>query len=413
MLQATLRRFIKHGRLTIITPGGTEAHFGQVPPDAPQLNVVVRLKGAFTSTKIAIHPGLYLGQCYMDGALIVEKGTIWDLLEICGRNLPLTGTEHNWLARAGKAALRHLTQRNSLYRARRNVAHHYDLSNLLYENFLDPDLQYSCAYFSNPRMSLAAAQNAKKGHIAAKLLLRPGQRVLDIGCGWGGLALSLARLEDVSVLGVTLSSAQLTVAQQRARHAHLEQRVKFALLDFRQIEGRFDRIVSVGMFEHVGTPHYHEFFRIISRLLTDDGIALIHAIGRKDGPGITSTWIRKYIFPGGYIPALSEVIPTIERSGLWITDLEVLRLHYALTLRRWREAFLANRETLSATYDARFFRMWEFYLAASEMSFRFGGLMVFQAQLARTVDTVPLTRDYIFEDERNTSHRSQTDNGCH
>ncbi len=411
MLHATLRRFIRDGRLTIIAPDGTGAHFGQVPLDAPQLNVVVRLKGALTSTKIAVHPGMYLGQCYMDGTLVVEKGTIWDLLEICGRNLPPTGTGQSWLARTGKAALRYLTQRNSLYRARRNVAHHYNLSNLLYEQFLDPDLQYSCAYFPDARLSLADAQNAKKRHIAAKLLLKPGQRVLDIGCGWGGLALSLARLEYVSVLGVTLSSAQLAVAQQRTRQAHLEQRVKFALLDFREIQGRYDRIVSVGMFEHVGTPHYHEFFRIISQLLTDDGVALIHSIGRKDGPNVTSAWIRKYIFPGGYIPALSEVIPTIERSGLWITDLEVLRLHYALTLRRWREAFLANRETLSATYDERFFRMWEFYLAASEMSFRFGGLMVFQAQLARKVDTVPLTRDYIFEDERNTSPMSQADKG--
>jgi cyclopropane-fatty-acyl-phospholipid synthase len=401
VLQKTLHRIIRHGRLTVIEPDGTKTQFGQVPIGAPQLDVIVRLKGILTPSKIAINPGLYLGECYTDGALVIEKGTLWDLLDICGRNLPPKSTTgKNWLVTAGKAILRRLLQRNSLHGSRRNVTHHYDLSNRLYENFLDPDLQYSCAYFSDHRLSLTEAQDAKKQHIAAKLLLKPGQRILDIGCGWGGLALSLARLEDVHVLGVTLSPAQLAVAQRRARQAGLEQRVKFALLDFREIAGRFDRIVSVGMFEHVGTPHYSEFFRIVSRLLKDDGVALIHSIGRKDGPDVTSSWIRKYIFPGGYIPALSEVLSPIERAGLWLSDLEILRLHYAQTLRYWREAFLANREKLGEIYDERFCRMWEFYLAISEMSFRFGGLMVFQAQLARRIDAVPLTRDYMFERER-------------
>ena len=291
--------------------------------------------------------------------------------------------------------MRLLLQYNSIHIARRNASHHYDLSNLLYQQFLDPDLQYSCAYFSDPRLSLAEAQDAKKQHIAAKLLLKPGRRVLDIGCGWGGLALSLAQVEKVHVLGVTLSPAQLAVARQRARQAGLEQQVKFALLDYREIKGRFDRIVSVGMFEHVGTPHYSQFFGAVSQLLADDGVALIHSIGRKDGPDVTSSWIRKYIFPGGYIPALSEVTPAIERAGLWITDLEILRLHYAQTLRHWRERFLANRRKVLEIYDERFCRMWEFYLAISEMSFRYGGLMVFQAQLTRRVDVVPLTRDYV------------------
>ena len=408
MLQKTLSRLIQYGKLTVIGPDGTKSDFGQVPADAPQLDVIVRLKGVLTPTKIAVYPDLYLGKCYMDGALVIEKGSLWDLLDLCGRNLPpKSTTRRNCLVRTTKAILRRLQQRNSLHGARCNVAHHYDLSNILYEEFLDTDLQYSCAYFSGPQLSLAEAQDAKKRHIAAKLLLKPGQRVLDIGCGWGGLALSLAQFENVHVLGITLSPAQLTVAQNRARQAGLEQRVKFALLDFREINEQFDRIVSVGMFEHVGTPHYPEFFRIVSRLLTEDGVALIHSIGRKDGPGMTSAWIRKYIFPGGYIPALSEVVPTIEHSGLWISDLEILRLHYAETLRYWREAFLANREKLSRIYDERFCRMWEFYLAVSEMSFRFGGLMVFQAQLARRIDAVPLTRDYMFNCERHTceTHR--------
>lgn len=408
MLQKTLSRLIRYGKLTVIEPDGRKSHFGQVPTDVPRLDVVVRLKGVLTPAKIAVNPDLYLGKCYMDGALVIEKGTLWDLLDICGRNLvPRSATRQNCLVRTSKAILRRLQQRNSLRGARRNVAHHYDLSNVLYEEFLDPDLQYSCAYFSDSRLSLAEAQDAKKRHIAAKLLLQPGQRVLDIGCGWGGLALSLAQLENVHVLGITLSPAQLKVAQNRARRAGLEQRVKFALLDFREINEQFDRIVSVGMFEHVGTPHYPEFFRIVSRLLTDDGVALIHSIGRKDGPDMTNAWIRKYIFPGGYIPALSEVVPTIERSGLWISDLEILRLHYAKTLRHWREAFLAHREKLCRIYDERFCRMWEFYLAVSEMSFRFGGLMVFQAQLARRIDAVPLTRDYMFDCERHVyeTHR--------
>jgi cyclopropane-fatty-acyl-phospholipid synthase len=401
VLQKTLRRFIKSGRLTVIGPNGTRLRAGQVPAEEPHLDVIVRLKGILTPTKLMINPDLYLGECYMDGALVIEQGTLWDLLDICGRNLGRRWeVRQNWLTGAAKAALRRLLQYNSVHAARRNVSHHYDLSDLLYQQFLDPDLQYSCAYFPDPRLSLAEAQNAKKQHIAAKLLLKPGQRVLDIGCGWGGLALSLAEIEKVQVVGVTLSCAQLVIARQRARQAGLEQRVKFELLDYREVRGQFDRIVSVGMFEHVGTPHYSQFFGTVSRLLSDDGVALIHSIGRKDGPDVTSSWIRKYIFPGGHIPALSQVMPAIERSGLWITDLEILRLHYAQTLRHWRERFLANRAKLRERYDERFCRMWEFYLAVSEMSFRYGGLMVFQTQLTHQIDAVPLTRDYVFERER-------------
>jgi cyclopropane-fatty-acyl-phospholipid synthase len=401
MLHGMLSRLIQVGRLTIIESDGKRMRFGEVPAEEQHLDVVVRLKSLVTTAKLMINPEFYLGECYTDGTLIIEQGTLWDLLEICGRNL---GREkergRNWIIGAAKAISRRLMQINSVRTARRNVAHHYDLSHLLYQQFLDPDLQYSCAYFRDPTDSLDSAQDAKKKHIAAKLLLEPNQRVLDIGCGWGGLALSLAQAARVQVVGVTLSCEQLAIAQQRADQAGLNQRVKFELLDYREIKGKFDRIVSVGMFEHVGSPQYSQFFDTISRLLADDGVAVIHSIGRKDGPDVTNAWTRKYIFPGGYIPALSEVIPAIERAGLWITDLEILRLHYAQTLRHWRKRFLANRRKLSELYDERFCRMWEFYLAVSEMSFRYGGLMVFQAQLTRQIDAVPLTRDYLFEHEK-------------
>lgn len=399
MLEHSLLEFIQIGKLTIISPRGT-MHFGRTPINEPHLDVVVKLTGILTPVKLALYPDRYLGECYMDGTLTIEQGTLTDLLDIIGRNLNLRRrTERNWFAKATTAILRRVSQYNSRRTARRNVAHHYDLSDSLYQQFLDLDLQYSCAYFRDPRMSLEDAQCAKKTHIAEKLLLRSGQRVLDIGCGWGGLALSLARAADVHVTGVTLSKSQLLVAQQRARAEGLENRVTFELLDYRDLKGRFDRIVSVGMFEHVGTPHYSTFFDILSRLLTDDGVAVLHSIGRKDGPNLTSSWIRKYIFPGGYIPALSEVLPAIEQSRLWITDLEILRLHYAQTLRHWRHRFMANVKNLSHIYDEPFFRMWEFYLAVSEMSFRYGDLMVFQAQLSSNIGTVPLTREYMLEQE--------------
>jgi cyclopropane-fatty-acyl-phospholipid synthase len=401
MLQRLLRRLIKVGRLTIIAPNGVPMRFGEVPPDEPNLDVVVRIRDSLTSLKLALHPDRYLGEAYMDGNLVLERGTLWDLLDLCGRNVAResAGRRNPYLATA-RSLLRRIQQYNPVDAARRNVAHHYDLSNVLYEQFLDSDLQYSCAYFPEPGLSIEDAQRAKKVHITKKLLLQPGQRVLDIGCGWGGLALSLAQTANVKVIGVTLSQSQFAVAQQRARMAALGDRITFELRDFRQVEGKFDRIVSVGMFEHVGTPHYAEFFDAVARLLTDDGIALIHSIGRKDGPSVTSAWIRKYIFPGAYIPALSEVLPAIERTGLWITDLEILRLHYAETLRRWRDRFLVNRRRLRELYDDRFCRMWEFYLAASEMSFRHMGMMVFQAQLSRRVDTVPLTRAYLYSGGR-------------
>ncbi len=397
-----LSQAVWSGRLTIIRHDGKTLRLGEVPKDEPQLDVVVRLTGYWPYLNLMSYPTRYLGECYMDGTLVIEQGTLWDLVDICGRSFrPLKERERNWISRATRGVLRSLLQYNSIRTARRNAAHHYDLSYLLYQQFLDDDLQYSCAYFRDPTESLDDAQKAKKKHIAAKLLLQPNQRVLDIGCGWGGLALSLARYADVRVYGITLSREQLAVARQRACEAGLENQVKFDFLDYREVSGKFDRIVSVGMFEHVGKPQYYRFFNTISRLLEDDGVALIHSIGRKDGPDLTNAWIKKYIFPGGYIPALSDVLPAIERSGLWLTDLEILRLHYAQTLRHWRERFLAQRGRLREIYDERFCRMWEFYLAISEMSFRYYGFMVFQAQLTRQIATVPLTRDYLFRSEEN------------
>jgi cyclopropane-fatty-acyl-phospholipid synthase len=405
VLSRKLRSFIRCGRLTVIDPSGREITFSGSDADGP-LDVAVRIVVALTPIKLALRPDLYLGEAYMDGALRLERGTLWDLLELCGRNLELQRSRRSGpLLRAGHSLIAAVTQRNSRRRARLNVGHHYDLSNDLYRLFLDDDLQYSCAYFQQPVMSLDDAQIAKKRLIAAKLRLAPGQRILDIGCGWGGLALSLAQMEDVKMLGVTLSRKQLGVARKRAESLGLSDRVSFELLDYRDVQGPFDRVVSVGMFEHVGVLNYSNFFDIVSRLLTPDGLAVIHSIGRMLGPSVTSSWIDKYIFPGGYIPALSQVLPSIEAAGLWLTDLEVLRLHYAQTLRLWRERFLQKRNLAAAIYDERFCRMWEFYLAASEMFFRYGGLMVFQAQLSRKVDAVPLTRDYLWRAQSGPNHR--------
>ncbi|MEO8115601.1 MAG: cyclopropane-fatty-acyl-phospholipid synthase family protein, partial [Phenylobacterium sp.] len=283
--------------------------------------------------------------------------------------------------------------------ARRNVAHHYDLSVDFYRRFLDPDLQYSCGYFPTPQTSLEEAQAAKKRHLAAKLLIQPDHRVLDIGCGWGGLALTLAQETGALVEGITLSTEQLAAARARAAAQGLDARARFSLVDYRDVAGPYDRIVSVGMFEHVGRPNFQTYFDQVARLLDDDGVAVIHSIGRSEGPGFTQPWIAKYIFPGGYIPALSEVMAAIERAGLIVTDIEILRLHYAETLRCWRERFQAQRAEIAVLYDERFCRMWEFYLSVSEIAFRYRGHMVFQLQLAKRIDTVPLTRDYIAETE--------------
>ena len=346
----------------------------------------------------------------MDGTFVVEQGTIADVLALAlGQNTELPHwARPQWMLRY---VARRLAQFNPRQRARRNVAHHYDLDGQLYSLFLDADRQYSCAYFERPEQTLDDAQLAKRRHLAAKLMVQKNKRVLDIGCGWGGLGLYLAELCGADVTGVTLSQEQHAVANTRAAEKGLGDRARFALQDYRDIKGPFDRIVSVGMFEHVGVGHYGEFFRKSAELLADDGVMLLHSICRSDGPNVTNPWIAKYIFPGGYIPSLSEVLPHIERAGLLVTDIEILRLHYAETLKAWRERFLAHREEVERIYDLRFVRMWEFYLAASEMSFREQNLMNFQIQLTKRQGVTPMTRDYIMREEqrlRALEGRSQT-----
>ena len=391
MLCALLARTIHTGRLRILDPHGNRHDFGTGLP-----SVTIRIATGAAAWRLCLNPDLALGEAYMDGSLTVEEGDIDGLLDLLLRNI---GQGHrDWLARL-RASARRLCRRigcgNTLRRARANVAHHYDLSDQLYQLFLDADRQYSCAYFASPADSLEQAQDRKQRHIAAKLLLSPGQRALDIGSGWGGLALHMAKTEDVDVTGITLSVEQAAYARRQAEAAGLADRVRFVLEDYRDETGRYDRIVSVGMFEHVGVRHYHEYFTRIRDLLAEDGVALVHTIGSADGPGAISPWIDKYIFPGGYIPALSEIAPAIEQSGLCITDIEVLRLHYAETLKEWRHRFMAKRAQAATLYDERFCRMWEFYLAACEAAFRHNGLVVFQIQLSRRIDAVPLTRDYI------------------
>ena len=305
--------------------------------------------------------------------------------------------------------MRRIMQFNPTHRARRNAAHHYDIDGAIYDLFLDRDRQYSCAYFTDGLMGLDEAQLAKKRHLAAKLALAPGQRVLDIGSGWGGLGIYLAKAMGADVTGVTLSREQLSVSNERAAREGVQRSARFELKDYRKLAGRFDRIVSVGMFEHVGVNHYTTYFRKIGQLLADDGVALIHTIGRSGPPTATHPFIAKHIFPGGYIPALSEMVPGIERSGLIIADIEVLRLHYAKTLRAWRERFLANWDKAAAIRDERFCRMWEYYLAGSEAAFRYQGLVVFQVQLVKRIDALPLTRDYIAYAEQQLRERDAID----
>lgn len=403
LLHWLLTRLIRVGTLTLVDADGqTRVYRGKPGPE-----VKVRLHDKALHWRLPLDLQLAAGEAYMDGTLTVEDGSVYDLLSVAAINLPsLQSHPFFALGNLAQRALRRLHQFNVVCRARANVAHHYDLSGALYDLFLDRDRQYSCAYFARPDDDLETAQANKKDHIAAKLLLRDGQKVLDIGCGWGGLALTLARRAKVEVTGMTLSTEQFNVANQRAQESGLSKRVHFHLRDYRKQNGRFNRIVSVGMFEHVGVGYYRTFFEKIRELLTDDGVALVHTIGRADGPGATNPWIRKYIFPGGYIPALSEVTAAVERSGLFITDVEVLRLHYAETLRHWRERFVTNWDEAKAIYDERFCRMWEFYLAASEAAFRHLGLVVFQIQLARRQDAVPLTRNYLTDESRRMARQS-------
>lgn len=387
------RGLFRTGTLAVHFADGTARQYG----DGSGAPVTIRLADPRLPRRILLNPDLAVGEAYMAGTLTIDGDDLAGFIDLAVRNLAAGGAAA-WRRPAELVRLwsRRLAQFNPMGRARRNVAHHYDLSGRLYQLFLDADRQYSCAYFFDPGMTLEAAQAAKKAHIAGKLLLAPGMRVLDIGCGWGGMALTLAAQHGARVLGVTLSEEQHRVATERARAAGLADRVEFRLMDYRAVTGRFDRIVSVGMFEHVGVPHYRTYFGKVRELLADDGVALIHTIGRAAPPGSTSPWVLKYIFPGGYVPAMSEVMAAVEREGLWPTDIEVWRLHYAETLRHWHDRFIAHAAEVRALYDDRFVRMWRFYLLGSEMTFRHNAQCVFQFQLARRQDAVPLTRAYLY-----------------
>jgi cyclopropane-fatty-acyl-phospholipid synthase len=395
-LEILLRRIVEHGDLSLITHSGRAHTFG----DGNGPPVVARLADRKLERQLALDPHLHVGEAYMDGRLVMEQGSIYDLLSLVLENA-LAHPPPRWAQSLDVARFltRRLAQFNPAARSRRNVAHHYDIDGSIYDLFLDADRQYSCAYFADRSTPLEQAQQAKKRHLAAKLALGRGQRVLDIGSGWGGLGLYLARTTGCLVDGVTLSVEQLKIAEDRARRAGLSNAVNFRLQDYRELIGPYDRIVSVGMFEHVGVNHYGTYFRKVRELLAEDGVAVIHFIGRSEPPAITNPFIAKYIFPGGYIPALSEVMTAIERSGLITTDVEILRLHYAETLRAWRERFIANWDTAARIRDERFCRMWEFYLAGSECAFRYQNLVVFQIQLTRRIDALPLVRDYIMHNE--------------
>jgi cyclopropane-fatty-acyl-phospholipid synthase len=402
LLTSVLAQAVRIGRLDVIDAAGRRHVF----EGAPGPSACIRLRDPSLHWKLLLRPRLFVPEAYMDGGLTIEEGSLYDFIDLLVSN-----DAAQWdspvmrLNQAAGRLVRWVHQYNPVPRARRNVAHHYDLSDQLYELFLDRDRQYSCAYFRSPDDDLDTAQESKKRHIAAKLLLQPSHKVLDIGSGWGGLALYLAAECGCDVTGLTLSEEQHKVAQRRAAAAGLADRVRFHLRDYREEEGQYDRIVSVGMFEHVGVVQYPTFFRKVNELLAPDGVALLHSIGRMEGPGTTNPWLRKYIFPGGYSPALSEVVPVVERERLWITDIEILRLHYAETLRHWRARFEQNRERIRALYDERFCRMWELYLVGAEMAFRRDGHLNFQMQLAKQVDTVPLTRDYITDWERTHAAR--------
>jgi cyclopropane-fatty-acyl-phospholipid synthase len=394
LLRYFLGQFIRRGTMSFTTASGARFTCG----DGTGEPVAIRFLTTDAERRILLNPELALGETFMEGTFVVEQGTIADALAILlGQAvvLPSWAKPQWWL----RYLIRHIRQFNPRSRSRDNVAHHYDLDGRLYSLFLDADKQYSCAYFETPTASLDEAQLAKKRHVAAKLLVEPGNRILDIGSGWGGLGLYLAEMTGADVTGVTLSTEQLQVSNARAAEKNLTQSAKFLLEDYRDVPGPFDRIVSVGMFEHVGVDFYEAYFRHCAEVLADDGVMVLHSCGRSDPPDVTNPFISKYIFPGGYIPALSEVIPVIEKVGLLVCDIEILRLHYAETLKAWRERFMARRDEAVRLYDERFARMWEFYLAASEMSFRKQNLMNFQIQITKRQGVVPMTRDFIAQEE--------------
>jgi cyclopropane-fatty-acyl-phospholipid synthase len=396
LLSHMLERFIRKGTLRVIDPDGRTLEFAGT--DEPL--ATIKIHDPALPLKLFRNPELHAGEAYMNGTLTFEGCSLEDFLGVFSINrATIANYPLQSVLRGLSKIFRAVQQSNPVGKAQQNVAHHYDLSAEMYRLFLDEDMQYSCAYFENGDESLEEAQAKKKRHIAAKLRLEDGQRILDIGCGWGGLALDLAQRANVEILGVTLSEEQHRIAVERAKAAGLADRVRFELRDYREVSDHFDRIVSVGMFEHVGVTRYDEFFGRVYDLLVDDGFALLHSIGHMSPPSTASPWLRKYIFPGAYSPALSEVFAATERQHLWVSDVEVLRVHYADTLVEWNRRFQQNRARIAELYDERFCRMWEFYLISTETMFRTGAQMVFHMQLARTRDAALLTRDYMFETE--------------
>ncbi|MFV0295201.1 MAG: class I SAM-dependent methyltransferase [Hyphomicrobiaceae bacterium] len=402
-LSALLTRMINTGTLTVTDAAGERHTFGGRFP-GPAVTMKLSDPGLYRS--LVFNSELAAGEAYMDGTLTFPGSSLrafLDLMSINRNDRPPTSMQR--AVGSTTRMFKRFQQSNPIGRAQQNIAHHYDIGNALYRLFLDEGLFYSCAYFETDDNTLEEAQRAKCRLIAAKLGLRPGQKILDIGSGWGGLAIYLAQMEDVEVLGVTLSKEQHALAQESAQKAGVSDRVRFELRDYRELDRKFDRLVSVGMFEHVGVPRYDEFFQHVNKLMPDDGVMLLHSIGHMSPPSTASPWLRKYIFPGAYSPALSEVFPAVERNRLWVTDCEFLRLHYAMTLKHWHTRFEAHRAEIQGMYDERFCRMWEFYLISAEMMFRTGAQEVFHLQLSRKRDASPIRRDYMIDVQRELKRR--------
>ena len=398
LLDRVIKSLIHKGDLTVTDWNGVTRVYG----DGSTPKSHVKFESAAAALKVALDPDLHLGEVVTDGELTIQNGSIRDFVELLMQNVGTGQTNHplHRVAYRMRLLLRRVYQHNPVGKAEKNITHHYDINGEIYDLFLDKDRQYSCAYFGQENATLEEAQLAKKRHIAAKLNIKPGMRVLDIGSGWGGMGLYLAQYCGADVTGVTLSHEQHELSNQRANEQGLGNQVRFLLSDYRQLNEQFDRIVSVGMFEHVGVGHYAEFFKKVSGLLRDDGSALLHSINRADGPGITGAWIQKYIFPGGYVPSLSEVIPHMEKAKLYITDIEILRMHYARTLNEWGKRFTANHKRAAEIYDERFCRMWDFYLAGSECSFLYAEMNNFQIQFSKNQHALPYTRAYIEDVEK-------------
>ena len=390
-----LKNLFKEDGFILVDANSIEHVIGKPKKEIP---IRIRLLDKSLHYKLLLLPDLYFGEAYTDGSLVIENGSITEVLDIALKNIGRNEINtYSKIIKKIKGTYRYITNFNLISKSKKNVAHHYDISEKLYDLFLDSNRLYSCAYFKNENDSLETAQNNKIDHIIKKLNLKPNQKVLDIGSGWGSLAIEIAKKTQCEVLGITLSENQLKYSIQKTKEMNLENQVRFKLMDYRELNEKFDRIVSVGMFEHVGRKFYKNYFRTVNKLLKEDGVALIHTIGSVVPPRDPHPWITKYIFPGGYTPSLSEIAWPIEKSGLIISDMEVLRMHYSHTLRHWKERFIGKKEEVLAMFDEKFFRMWEFYLASCEMTFKWGDQVVFQLQLSKKFDSVPNRRDYIYQ----------------